>query len=45
MGSAEGGAAPKDGEGDGKSTAAAGAAAEAKPADTPRRKPPPLYRR
>ena len=36
MGSAEGGAAPKDGEGDGESTtAAAGAAAETKPADTP----------
>ena len=35
MGSAEGGAAPKDGEGDGESTVAAGAAAEAKPPDTP----------
>ena len=35
MGSAEGGAVPKDGEGDGESTAAAGAAADAKPANTP----------
>ena len=36
MGSAEGGAAPKDGERGWESTAAAGAAAaEAKPADTP----------
>ena len=35
MGSAEGGAVPKDGEGDGESTAAAEAAAEAKPANTP----------